>query len=104
MGGKVVPIEVKSGKAYKAHKALTNYMEIPDCLYLPVFLAALIRKPKRRLKRLKIWTSTITLMIENPVRASMTDFITIQKSGRAFPNVKIRKSNIMKLNCKDEGK
>ena len=30
IGGKVVPIEVKSGKTYKAHKALDNYMSIPD--------------------------------------------------------------------------
>lgn len=30
MGGKVVPIEVKSGKGYKSHKALDNYMEVPD--------------------------------------------------------------------------
>lgn len=30
IGGKVVPIEVKSGKSYKAHKALDNFMKIPD--------------------------------------------------------------------------
>lgn len=30
MGGKVVAIEVKSGKAYKTHKALNNFMDIPD--------------------------------------------------------------------------
>lgn len=30
MSGKVVPIEVKSGKAYKAHKALNNFKSVPD--------------------------------------------------------------------------
>ena len=30
IGGKVVPIEVKSGKSYKAHKALDNFMKISD--------------------------------------------------------------------------
>ena len=30
MNGKVVPIEVKSGKAYNSHKALDNFMNIPD--------------------------------------------------------------------------
>lgn len=30
MDGKVVPIEVKSGKAYKAHKSLDNFMKISD--------------------------------------------------------------------------
>lgn len=30
MDGKVVPIEVKSGKAYKAHKSLDNFMNISD--------------------------------------------------------------------------
>lgn len=30
MSGKVIPIEVKSGKAYKTHKALNNFMEISD--------------------------------------------------------------------------
>ena len=30
MSGKVIPIEVKSGKAYKSHKALDNFMNITD--------------------------------------------------------------------------
>lgn len=30
MNGKVVPIEVKSGKNYKFHKALDNYMQVSD--------------------------------------------------------------------------
>ena len=30
MDGKVVPIEVKSGKAYKAHKSFDNFMKISD--------------------------------------------------------------------------
>ena len=30
MNGKVVPIEVKSGKTYKSHKALDNFMKVPD--------------------------------------------------------------------------
>ena len=65
MGGKVVPIEVKSGKAYKSHKALTNYMEIPDyhlerayvfstfnvekageVIYLPIYMSYLLKEPK----------------------------------------------------------
>lgn len=65
MGGKVVPIEVKSGKAYKSHKALTKYMEIPDyhlerayvfstfnvekdgeIIYLPIYMSYLLKEPK----------------------------------------------------------
>ena len=30
MKGKVIPIEVKSGKAYKSHKALDNFMNVSD--------------------------------------------------------------------------
>lgn len=30
MNGKVIPIEVKSGKSYKAHKALDHFMKVPD--------------------------------------------------------------------------
>ena len=30
MNGKVVPIEVKSGKTYKSHKALDNFMKVPE--------------------------------------------------------------------------
>ena len=65
MGGKVVPIEVKSGKAYKAHKALDNFMKIPDyhiekayvlsaanveqegaVVYLPVYMCYLLKERK----------------------------------------------------------
>ncbi len=65
IGGKVVPIEVKSGKAYKAHKALTNYMEVPDyhlekayvfstfnvekegeIIYLPIYMSYLLKEPE----------------------------------------------------------
>lgn len=46
MNGKVVPIEVKSGKSYKAHKALDHFMKVPDyhlekvgsVMYLPVYM------------------------------------------------------------------
>ena len=63
MGGKVVPIEVKSGKAYKAHKALDNFMNIPDyhlekayvlsaanleqegaVVYLPIYMCYLLKE------------------------------------------------------------
>lgn len=65
MEGKVVPIEVKSGKAYKAHKALDNFMKIPDyhiekayvltvanveqvgaVVYLPVYMCYLLKERK----------------------------------------------------------
>ena len=65
MGGKVVPIEVKSGKAYKAHKALDNFMNIPDyhlekayvlsaanleqegaVVYLPIYMCYLLKEQK----------------------------------------------------------
>lgn len=63
--GKVVSIEVKSGKSYKLHKALTNYMEVPDyhlerayvfstfnvekdgeVIYLPIYMSYLLKEPK----------------------------------------------------------
>ena len=63
MGGKVVPIEVKAGKAYKAHKALDNFMNIPDyhlekayvlsaanleqegaVVYLPIYMCYLLKE------------------------------------------------------------
>ena len=65
MEGKVVPIEVKSGKAYKAHKALDNFMKISDyhiekayvlsvanveqeetVVYLPVYMCYLLKERK----------------------------------------------------------
>ena len=65
LGGKVVPIEVKSGKAYKAHKALDNFMKIPDyhiekayvlsvanveqegtVIYLPIYMCYLLKERK----------------------------------------------------------
>ena len=65
MDGKVVPIEVKSGKAYKAHKALDNFMDISDyhiekayvfsteniekngkVTYLPVYMSYLVKEQK----------------------------------------------------------
>ena len=65
MGGKVVPIEVKSGKAYKAHKALDNFMKIPEyhmekayvlsvanveqegtVVYLPIYMCYLLKEQK----------------------------------------------------------
>ena len=65
MGGKVVPIEVKSGKAYKAHKALDNFMRVSDyhlekayvfsignietegaVIYLPIYMCYLLKEQK----------------------------------------------------------
>lgn len=63
MNGKVVPIEVKSGKTYKAHKALDNYMNVSDyhmekgyvlsvgnietegnVIYLPIYMSYLLKE------------------------------------------------------------
>ena len=65
MGGKVVPIEVKSGKSYKTHKALDNLMKIEDyhlekgfvfsigniekedkITYLPIYMSYLLKRKK----------------------------------------------------------
>ncbi len=65
MGGKVIPIEVKSGKAYKSHKALYNFMSVPDyhiekayvfstgnveaggaVIYLPIYMCYLLKEEK----------------------------------------------------------
>ena len=65
MDGKVVPIEVKSGKAYKAHKSLDNFMKISDyhiekayvlsvanmeqegsVVYLAIYMCYLLKEPK----------------------------------------------------------
>ena len=65
LSGKVVPIEVKSGKGYKSHKALDNYMNIEDyhlekayvfstfnvekegkIIYLPIYMSYLLKEPK----------------------------------------------------------
>lgn len=65
MGGKVVPIEVKSGKAYKSHKALDNFMNVKEyhiekayvfCVgnvevegavtYLPIYMCYLLKEHK----------------------------------------------------------
>ena len=65
MGGKVVPIEVKSGKGYKSHKALDNYMDVPDyhlerayvfstfnvekkgeVINLPIYMSYILKEPK----------------------------------------------------------
>ena len=65
MSGKVVPIEVKSGKTYKSHKALNNFMNVPDyhmekayvfsignvetegnVIYLPIYMFYLLKEPK----------------------------------------------------------
>lgn len=63
MNGKVIPIEVKSGKSYKAHKALDHFMKVPDyhlekayvfsvgnvekigsVMYLPVYMCYLLKE------------------------------------------------------------
>ncbi len=65
ISGRVVPIEVKSGKNYKSHKALDNYMEVADyhiesayvlstanvekvgkVTYLPIYMSYLIKETK----------------------------------------------------------
>ncbi len=65
MNGKVVPIEVKSGKSYKSHKALGNYLNVPDyhmkkayvfsvgnveiegnVTYLPIYMCYLLKEKK----------------------------------------------------------
>ena len=65
MGGKIIPIEVKSGKDYKSHKALDNYMKVPDyhlesayifsiynvekdgnIINLPIYMCYLLKEPK----------------------------------------------------------
>ena len=65
MDGKVVPIEVKYGKAYKAHKSLDNFMKISDyhiekayvlsvanmeqegsVVYLPIYMCYLLKERK----------------------------------------------------------
>ena len=65
MSGKVVPIEVKSGKAYKSHKALDHFMNVPDyhlekayvfsvsnvetegtVIYLPIYMCYLLKEQK----------------------------------------------------------
>lgn len=65
MDGKVVPIEVKSGKAYKAHKSMDNFMKISDyhiekayvlsvanmeqeggVVYLPIYMCYLLKERK----------------------------------------------------------
>ena len=65
LNGKVVPIEVKSGKAYKSHKALDNFMNVSDyhlekayvfsvsnvetegtVIYLPIYMCYLLKEQK----------------------------------------------------------
>ncbi len=65
LDGKVVPIEVKSGKAYKAHKALDNFMGVEEyhiekayvlsvgnvekegaVIYLPIYMTYLLKEQK----------------------------------------------------------
>ena len=65
MGGRVVPIEVESGKNYKSHKALDNFMDVSEyhlerayvfstsnvekeenIIYLPIYMSYLLKEPK----------------------------------------------------------
>lgn len=65
MSGKLIPIEVKSGKAYKSHKALDNFMNVTDyhlnkayvfsvenvetdgnITYLPIYMCYLLKEKK----------------------------------------------------------
>ena len=69
MSGKVVPIEVKSGRAYKSHKALNNFMSVSDyqiekgyvfsvgnvevdgtVIYLPIYMSYLLKE--KRIERM----------------------------------------------------
>lgn len=62
LGGQILPIEVKSGKTYKRHRALTSILDVPNyhlsrgyvlceanvlveenIVYLPIYLAGLFR-------------------------------------------------------------
>ena len=63
MGGKVIPVEVKSGKNYKTHKSLNNFMNVADyhmerayvfsagnvekcgnIVYLPIYMSYLLKE------------------------------------------------------------
>ena len=63
MGGKVIPVEVKSGKNYKTHKSLENFMSVSDyhiekayvlsvgniedfgnIVYLPIYMSYLLKE------------------------------------------------------------
>ncbi len=65
ISGKVAAIEVKSGKAYKSHKALDNFMNVPEyhlekayvlskgniekdgaVIYLPIYMCYLLKEPE----------------------------------------------------------
>ncbi len=65
MSGKVVPIEVKSGKAYKSHKSLDHFIDVPNyhietayilsignietkgaVVYLPIYMCYLLKEPR----------------------------------------------------------
>ena len=65
MNGKVVPIEVKSGKAYRSHKALDHFMKVADyylekayvfsvgnvevdgvITYLPIYMCYLLKEKR----------------------------------------------------------
>ena len=65
MNGRVVPIEVKSGKSYKEHKVLDNFMNISEyhlekaivfsagnievdekITYLPIYMCYLLKEEK----------------------------------------------------------
>ena len=65
LSGKVVPIEVKSGKNYKTHKALDNFMNVSEyhfekayvfsignveqddrIIYLPIYMTYLLKEPR----------------------------------------------------------
>ena len=65
MDGRVVPIEVKSGKDYKRHNALDHFMEVPNyhmekayvlstgnvevdgkTYYLPIYMTYLLKEEK----------------------------------------------------------
>ena len=84
MNGKVVPIEVKSGKAYKSHKALDNFMNIPDyhlekayvfsvgnvetegtVTYLPIYMCYLLKEQK--LGQMIVELDTTGLQIEKVI-------------------------------------
>ena len=65
LSGRVVPIEVKSGKTYKSHKALNHFMDVADyhmeqayvfsvgnveregkVIYLPIYMCYLLKEKR----------------------------------------------------------
>ena len=65
MDGKVVPIEVKSGKAYKAHKSLDNFMKISDYHIEKAYVLSVANMEQRPLVYLPIYIKASFKRTEN---------------------------------------